>query len=530
MNRAEVRRAALYARVSTASQTETTSLPTQLNDCRSMARRNTFTIVDEYVDAGVSGVKANRPALDRLMQDARMGLIDVILVAKLDRLGRSMLNLLSLLEELDRLDIQVVSISESFDTHTSSGRLQLSILGSVAEFERSRTRDRIMSGLHARAAEGGFVASRPPFGYRAVPDPRGRGVLLGIDEEQAGTIRRILELLVDLQSGTAETLRVLNEEGRMADTGRAWTRGGLIAWARRIGPVTASGSWSWGGKTISIPPIIDEVQFSKWHAWLSATSTGSQRTRGPYLLSGRIQATCGSVYQGRHAVTAQKSQAPIYICKERSCKRAKDPTRCDDTNIHMADLDEAVWSEIAKTLTDPTALSGLLSLQAGDSGIGDKIIAASARVTKLQAGLVAEYRTLTTSGFDPATASLMMGDSKAVLEAAKVELGRLGRKQGSVSNSQDINLFRSVVAGRFEDFDSDERRRVIDLLDTRIFIEGFEVCGHCRGSGMIKLPEVRAPVNCPTCHRMIRLPLVKVTISVLPAILGESGELNQLAG
>ncbi len=126
MNRAEVRRAALYARVSTASQTETTSLPTQLNDCRSMARRNTFTIVDEYVDAGVSGVKANRPALDRLMQDARMGLIDVILVAKLDRLGRSMLNLLSLLEELDRLDIQVVSISESFDTHTSSGRLQLS--------------------------------------------------------------------------------------------------------------------------------------------------------------------------------------------------------------------------------------------------------------------------------------------------------------------------------------------------------------------------------------------------------------------
>ena len=495
-----------------------------------MARRNALTIVDEYVDAGVSGVKASRPALDRLMQDARTGLIDVILVAKLDRLGRSMLNLLSLLEELDRLDIQVVSISESFDTHTSSGRLQLSILGSVAEFERSRTRDRIMSGLHARALEGGFVASRPPFGYRTVPDPRGRGVLLGIDEEQAGTIRRILELLVELRSGTAETLRVLNDEGRMADTGRPWTRGGLIAWVRRIGPVTASGSWVWGGKTISIPPIIDQVQFAKWQAWLSATSTGPQSARGPYLLSGRIEATCGSIYQGRHAVTAQKSQAPVYICKDRSQKRANDPTRCGDNNIHMADLDEAVWSEISKTLTNPVALAGLISLQAGDSPIGDRIIAASARVSKLQAGLVAEYRTLTASGFDPATASLMMGDGKAALAAAKVELGRLGRKQGSVNNPQDIKLFQSVVTDRFEDFDHSERKRVVDLLDTRVLIEGFETCGECAGAGMIKIQGMRAPVNCSTCHRMIRLPLVKVTISVLPAILGESGELNQLAG
>lgn len=184
-------RAAIYARVSTSQQVDGTSLPTQLAECDATASRRDLTVVDKFVDAGRSGADASRPELDRMLM-AREGLIDVILVAKLDRLGRSLLHLLSLLVELDALSVQVVSISEGFDTSTAVGRLQLSILGSVTEFERERTRERILSGLHARAEDEGFVSSRPPFGYRAVPDPRGRGLVLEIDPDQAATVRRAL--------------------------------------------------------------------------------------------------------------------------------------------------------------------------------------------------------------------------------------------------------------------------------------------------------------------------------------------------
>lgn len=123
-------RAAIYARVSTSQQVDGTSLPTQLAECDATASRRDLTVVDKFVDAGRSGADASRPELDRMLM-AREGLIDVILVAKLDRLGRSLLHLLSLLVELDALSVQVVSISEGFDTSTAVGRLQLSILGSV---------------------------------------------------------------------------------------------------------------------------------------------------------------------------------------------------------------------------------------------------------------------------------------------------------------------------------------------------------------------------------------------------------------
>lgn len=195
-------RAAIYARVSTQSQVETTSLSVQLGDCRATAQRMSLSVVEEFVDAGVSGAKSRRPELDRLVDLVRSNQVDVILVAKLDRLGRSLLHLLELLAEWHELGVQIVSISEGFDTNTSVGKLQLSILGSVAEFERERARDRIVSGLYARAEEGGFVSSKPPFGYRTVPDPRGRGVVLDIDADQAATVRRAFELLVVQHIGT----------------------------------------------------------------------------------------------------------------------------------------------------------------------------------------------------------------------------------------------------------------------------------------------------------------------------------------
>ena len=148
--------AALYARVSTADQT----CENQLLELRAYATARGWTIVREFVDAGVSGTKEKRPALDELMKDARRRRFDVVVCWRLDRLGRSLKHLVTLTEELTALGIAFVSLGEGIDCTTPAGKLQLHILAALAEFERERIRERVLAGL-ARAKAQGKRLGRP---------------------------------------------------------------------------------------------------------------------------------------------------------------------------------------------------------------------------------------------------------------------------------------------------------------------------------------------------------------------------------
>ena len=183
-------RAVSYLRVSTGGQVDSTSIDTQREQCRALARAHGLVLVGEYLDAGVSGAVASRPGLDELLAAAAAGEVEVVLVAKLDRLGRSLLHLLGLIEHLNALGLRVISASDMIDTKTPAGRMMLGLLGAFAEFERERLRERSVDGAYRRVLAGGFVGSSPPFGYRPVPDPSGTaGVVLDIDPTQAACIR-----------------------------------------------------------------------------------------------------------------------------------------------------------------------------------------------------------------------------------------------------------------------------------------------------------------------------------------------------
>ena len=144
-------RAAIYARVSTANNGQDPRVQTR--ELGEFCERRGWTLA-EYVDIGISGTKEKRPALDRLMADAHKRRFDVVVVARFDRFARSVSHLLHALETFQALGIQFVSLSEQLDTSTPTGKMIFTVLGAVAELERSLIVERVKAGLRNARAKG----------------------------------------------------------------------------------------------------------------------------------------------------------------------------------------------------------------------------------------------------------------------------------------------------------------------------------------------------------------------------------------
>jgi DNA invertase Pin-like site-specific DNA recombinase len=186
-------RAAIYARVSTSNNGQDPTMQTR--ELREYCERRGWQIVGEYVDLGISGAKEKRPELDRLMSDAHRRRFDAVIVWKFDRFARSVSHLLRALENFQALGIEFVSLSENVDTSTPTGKMVFTVLGAVAELERSLIAERVRAGLRNARAKGKRLG-RP----RVNVDPvrianlrsAGRswaaiGIAMGIGE---GTVRR----------------------------------------------------------------------------------------------------------------------------------------------------------------------------------------------------------------------------------------------------------------------------------------------------------------------------------------------------
>jgi len=145
-------RVAIYARVSTVNNGQSPEM--QLRELREYCDRRGWTIAGEYVDAGISGAKDSRPELNRLMADAHKRRFDVVCVWKFDRFARSVSHLLKALETFKSLGIEFVSYSEQMDTSTPTGKMIFTVLGAVAELERSLIAERVRAGLRNARAKG----------------------------------------------------------------------------------------------------------------------------------------------------------------------------------------------------------------------------------------------------------------------------------------------------------------------------------------------------------------------------------------
>jgi DNA invertase Pin-like site-specific DNA recombinase len=499
--RAGLLRAVSYLRVSTGGQVDSTSIDTQREQCRALARRHGLVLVGEHVDAGVSGAAASRPALEEMLAAATAGEVEVVLVAKLDRLGRSLLHLLGLIEHLNALGVRVISASDMIDTKTPAGRMMLGLLGAFAEFERERLTERSVDGAYRRALAGGFVGSIPPFGYRPVPDPSGTvGVVLDIDPTQAACIRQMYRLLVQDRVPLMRAIKDLNRVGHRSASGKPWTKHTLSRWVRGDGPSTAAGAWRWRDLRVAITAILTDAEHAAWMAWKRDTARPAHRHTS-YLLGGRVRTPCGRYFHGRTA----GRESPVYVCRHRKTTRADDPDRCACRSIRVQTLDDAVWSQVRTALTtppppvakNPPGRRRPVSGNRGNSGKGGKgrrgsrldigadtlvarIAEAAEDVSRLQHAIATEYQAARAAGFDATTARLMVGPRHAELAAAQQALTRLQGIQDALARVADPTVAdRDTLdraRGQIDELDLDGKQQIIDLLDVQAQVTGYHDC------------------------------------------------------
>jgi DNA invertase Pin-like site-specific DNA recombinase len=152
------KRAAIYVRVSTDKQT----VENQVQALRQIAERRGWEVVEQYSDAGISGSKGRdgRPGLDAMLKDAQRRKFDVVMAWSIDRLGRSLIDLLGTIQALEACSVDLYLDQQAIDTTTPAGRLMFQVTGAFAEFERSMIRQRVNAGLK-RAVEAGKTLGRP---------------------------------------------------------------------------------------------------------------------------------------------------------------------------------------------------------------------------------------------------------------------------------------------------------------------------------------------------------------------------------
>jgi site-specific DNA recombinase len=243
---------------------------------------------ERYDDGGFSGGTLDRPGLKNLIEDIEAGLVDVIVVYKIDRLSRSLMDFAKLVEVFDRHGVTFVSVTQAFNTTTSMGRLTLNILLSFAQFEREVTGERIRDKFAASRAKGMWMGGFVPMGY----DVAGRKLV--INEAEAATVRHMFQRFVELGSATLLT-RELVANGTLNKRGKPIDKGFLYKLFRNrlyLGEAVHKGT-SYPGEHQG---IIDQQLWDQVHAILQESPrqrAANTRTQVPALLKGLIFTATG---------------------------------------------------------------------------------------------------------------------------------------------------------------------------------------------------------------------------------------------
>ncbi|EGQ3744468.1 recombinase family protein [Staphylococcus pseudintermedius] len=232
-----------YIRVSTERQVEGYSIEGQITQIEQYRQFNGYKLVDIYADRGISGKSMNRPELQRMLNDAKNGKLDCVMVYKTNRLARNTSDLLTIVEELHRQNVEFFSLSERMEVKNSTGKLMLQILASFSEFERNTILENIYNRQHQRALEG-YYQGNLPLGYNNIPDNKKE---LMINQHEANIVKYIFESYAK-GHGYRKIANALNHKGYVTKKGNPFS----------ISAITY---------ILSNPFYIGKIQFAKYKDW-----------------------------------------------------------------------------------------------------------------------------------------------------------------------------------------------------------------------------------------------------------------------
>jgi site-specific DNA recombinase len=343
-------RCAVYTRKSSEEglEQEFNSLDAQREACEnyvaSQKAEGWLLLGDRYDDGGYSGGTLNRPALKRLLADIEAGAVDIVVVYKIDRLSRALMDFAKLVEVFDRKNVTFVSVTQSFNTTTSMGRLTLNILLSFAQFEREVIGERIRDKVAASRRKGMWMGGWTPLGY----DVKDRKLV--VNEQEAVTVRMIFEHFAKIGSATL-LVRSLRGEGVTGKNGRLVDKGYLYQIIKNrvyLGEAVHKGS-SYPGEHKAIVP---QRVWKKVHAILGENArkrAAGTRAQTPALLKGIIFGPTGCAMTPTH--TRKRGRLYRYYIATDLLKH--DATACTVRRVPAAEIENAVVEQVRGLLQSP---------------------------------------------------------------------------------------------------------------------------------------------------------------------------------
>jgi DNA invertase Pin-like site-specific DNA recombinase len=343
-------RCAVYTRKSSEEglDMEFSSLDAQREACEayiaSQKSEGWVELADRYDDGGFSGGTLERPALKRLLADIEAGRVDVVVVYKIDRLSRALMDFAKLVEVFDRNNVTFVSVTQSFNTTTSMGRLTLNILLSFAQFEREVIGERIRDKFAASRKKGMWMGGFVPLGYEV------KERKLVVKEAEAKTVRMIFERFVKIGSATAlvRQLRadgVTGKHGKLVDKGYVYK---LLNNRVYIGQAVHKGT-AYPGEHQG---IISQPLWNKVHGILAESPrrrAATTRAQTPALLKGLIFGPTGRAMTPTH--TRKGGRLYRYYVSTDVLKR--DAAACPIRRIPAAEIESAVIEQVRSLLCSP---------------------------------------------------------------------------------------------------------------------------------------------------------------------------------
>ncbi len=348
-------RCAVYTRKSSEEglEQEFNSLHAQREACEpyiaSQRSEGWVLVRDQYDDGGISGGTLDRPALQRLLADIEDGLIDVVVVYKIDRLSRSLMDFARLVEVFDRNGVTFVSVTQSFNTTTSMGRLTLNILLSFAQFEREVTAERIRDKVRASRMKGMWMGGVPPYGYR-VEDRK-----LAVDEERAPQVRWMFARFLEIGSAT-ELAREVAKRNLRTPKGNRIDKKYLYRLLNNrayIGEAVHKGQ-SYPGEHAA---IIDRETWDKVHAILAESPRKrAARTRAetPALLKGLLYGPDGAAFSPTH--TRKGGRLYRYYVSQTVLKHGAGS--CPVGRVPAGEIEATVIDQLRAVFRQPEIVAG----------------------------------------------------------------------------------------------------------------------------------------------------------------------------